>query len=218
MRTNCVRQGLQTAFLVTNARLTSSASDPFVLEYFGTNGAVVRLLTAFSNLRCSLALAMKTPPFYRKKLQHTCELSSRYAIPITDEEIKRAHEESVPKATRTDTAYYVRLWSDWAENRSKHTKEIVPPFDQLHDKSLLQCWLTRFVLKVRSKKGTEYTPNTLHHIVCGIMRHLQQNCSRHEIDIFKDPEFANFHTSLDAEMKRLQTAGVGSVKKNKQNH
>ena len=144
---------------------------------------------------------------------HMCELSSRYAIPITDEEIKRAHEESVPKATRTDTAYYVRLWSDWAENRNKHSKEIVPPFDQLNDKSLLQCWLTRFVLKVRSKKGTEYTPNTLHHIVCGIMRHLRQNCSRPEIDIFKDPEFANFHTSLDAEMKRLQTAGVGSVKK-----
>ena len=96
---------------------------------------------------------------------HMCELSSRYAIPTTDEEIKRAHEESVPKATRTDTAYCVRLWSDWAENRSKHTKEIVPPFDQLHDKSLLQCWLTRFVLKVTSKKGTEYNPNTLHHSV-----------------------------------------------------
>ena len=45
------------------------------------------------------------------------------------------------------------------------------------------------------------------------MRHLRQNCSRPEIDIFKNPEFANFHTSLDAEMKRLQTAGVGSIKK-----
>ena len=51
--------------------------------------------------------------------------------------------QSVPKTTRTDTAYCIRLWNDWAENRNKHTKEIVPAFDQLHDKSLLQCWLTR---------------------------------------------------------------------------
>ena len=163
MRTNCVRQGLQTAFLVTNARLTSSASDPFALEYLGTSGAVVRLLTAFSNLRCSLALA-KTPPFYRKKLQRAC-VNFQVAMQFQKLTKKlRAREESVPKATRTDTAYRVRLWSDWAENRSKHTKEIVPPFDQLHDNSLLQCWLTRFVLEVR--KGTEYTPNKLYHIVC----------------------------------------------------
>lgn len=138
---------------------------------------------------------------------------SRYALPKTDEEIKRAREESVPKTTRTDTAYCIRLWNDWAENRNKHTNETVPPFDQLHDKGILQCWLTRFILEVRSKKGTEYTPNTLHHIVCGIMRHLRQNCGKYEIDFFKDPEFADFRASLDAEMKRLQSAGVGSIKK-----
>ena len=67
-----------------------------------------------------------------------CELSSepsRYAFPKMDEEIKRAREESVPKTTRTDTTCCIRLRNDWAENRNKHTKEMVPPFDQLHDKS-----------------------------------------------------------------------------------
>ena len=113
---------------------------------------------------------------------HMSELSSEpscYAIPKTDEEIKRAREESVPKATRSDTAYCIRLWNDWAENRSKYTEEMVPSLNQLHDKGLLQCWLIRFILEIRSKKGTEYTPNTLHHIVCGIMRHL---CGKPEID------------------------------------
>ena len=32
-------------------------------------------------------------------------------------------------------------------------------------------------------------------------------------DFLKDPEFANFRTSLDAEMKRLQQLGVGATKK-----
>ena len=45
------------------------------------------------------------------------------------------------------------------------------------------------------------------------MRHLRQNCGKPEIDFFKDPEFADFRASLDTEMKRLQSAGVGSIKK-----
>ena len=67
-----------------------------------------------------------------------CKLPSRYSIPKTNKEIKRAREESVPK----QQGQILHIALDWAENRSEHTKEIVPPFDQLHDKSLLQCWLT----------------------------------------------------------------------------
>ena len=33
---------------------------------------------------------------------------------------------------------------------------------------------------------------------------------RNNIDIFKDSEFADFRVCLDAEMKRLQKAGLGS--------
>ena len=45
------------------------------------------------------------------------------------------------------------------------------------------------------------------------MRHIRQNCGKPEIDFFKDPDFADFRSSLDAEMKRLQAAGIGSVRK-----
>ena len=40
----------------------------------------------------------------------------RYAIPVTDEVIAKARIESVPKKTREDSEYCVRLWKDWAEN------------------------------------------------------------------------------------------------------
>ena len=33
----------------------------------------------------------------------------------------------------------------------------------------LEC----FVLEIRKKDGAEYSPNSLHHIVCGIMRHVR---------------------------------------------
>ena len=45
------------------------------------------------------------------------------------------------------------------------------------------------------------------------MRHIRHNCGRPELDFFKDPDFSDFRSSLDAEMKKLQSAGVGSVKK-----
>ena len=88
----------------------------------------------------------------------------------------------------------------------------IPPLAEL-DKQGLQYWLSRFLMEIRTKKGAEYAPNSLHHIVSGIMRHLRQNCGRPDIDFFKDHEFADFRASLDAEMKRLQSAGVGSVRK-----
>ena len=44
------------------------------------------------------------------------------------------------------------------------------------------------------------------------MRYLRQN-GRPEVDFFKDTSFANFRLSLDAEIKRLQSNGLGSKRK-----
>ena len=44
------------------------------------------------------------------------------------------------------------------------------------------------------------------------MRFLRQN-GRPEIDFFKNDSFLEYRTSLDAEMKRLQSTGLGSKRK-----
>ena len=66
--------------------------------------------------------------------------------------------------------------------------------------------------RFEKKDGSEFTPNTLHHIICGLMRHLRGN-GHPAIDFFCDPEFCKFRSSLDAEMKRLQSSGKGSNKR-----
>ena len=45
------------------------------------------------------------------------------------------------------------------------------------------------------------------------MRYIRKNCGKPEINFFKHQQFADFHSSLDAEMKWLQASGVGSVRK-----
>ena len=59
--------------------------------------------------------------------------------------------------------------------------------------------------------GTEYPPNTLHHIVAGLQRHLRFKGNM--VDLFKDRQFAPFQASLDGEMKRLQACGLGAKKR-----
>ena len=68
------------------------------------------------------------------------------------------------------------------------------------------------MLKVRKKNGSEYQSDSLYHLCSGIVRFLQaNNCP--SIDIFKDSDFTEFGTTIDAEMKRLQALGVGSKKR-----
>ena len=68
-----------------------------------------------------------------------------------------------------------------------------------------------FILEVCKKDGTEFPPNTLHHICCGIMRFVGTNGMN--VDIFKDEGFAKCRAVLDSEMKRLQAAGKGTMQK-----
>ena len=68
--------------------------------------------------------------------------------------------------------------------------------------------MTCFILEIR-KNGDEYPPNTLHHLVCGIIRFLRQS-GQPQLHFFKDV-YTGFHSSLDGEMKRLQSKGIGTA-------
>ena len=99
----------------------------------------------------------------------------------------------------------------WCQHRRSNFGDSIPQLTELQPTELQQ-WLTYFILELRKKDGSEFTPDTLHHICCGIMRHLRWK-GQPAVDFFKDPEFADFSHSLDAEMKRLQAAGKGTKEK-----
>ena len=132
--------------------------------------------------------------------------SRRFAIPKTDDEIQRARELAVPAKTVADTKYCNGIFEEWRKYRMKTN---IPAIADMTKKQM-QYRLTRFVLEVRKKNGDVYPPNSLHHIVVGIMRHVRWS-GQPNIDFFTDHDFANLRGSLDAEMKRLQKEGVGVV-------
>ena len=83
---------------------------------------------------------------------------------------------------------------------SKHTAHILELTDMTTTQ--LSACMTRFMLEARKKDGTVYPPNTLHHLVAGLMRLLRQRGK--VLDISRDAEFNEFRASLDAKMKRLK--------------
>ncbi len=72
-------------------------------------------------------------------------------------------------------------------------------------------WLCRFVLEARRKDGSVYPPNTLYQLCCGVLRFVRE--VKPELDIFRDRSFASFRKTLDSEMKRLRSTGVGITTK-----
>lgn len=93
----------------------------------------------------------------------------------------------------------MNLWDEWRKHRLEFTGVYIKPLSA-QDNAELQHWLTRFVLEVRKKDGYEFTPNSLHHICCGLMRHLRWN-GKPKLDIFTDGTFSAFKQTLDSEMK-----------------
>ena len=65
---------------------------------------------------------------------------------------------------------------------------------------------------MKKKNGPEYIRDTLYHIVCGIIRHLKRSGDA-SIYFFKNDIFAILRHTLDGEMKRLKTKGLGICKK-----
>ena len=137
--------------------------------------------------------------------------SRPFAPPKTEKEIEDARMRGVSQKTQQDTDYCMRLWSEWRAHHQKVAHVSIPPITE-QSQSELQHWLSRFILEVRRKDGSEFPANTLHHVVCGIMRYLRWN-GKPGLDFFKDADFDKFRYSLDAEMKRLQSNGVGSKRR-----
>ena len=97
--------------------------------------------------------------------------TSHFAKPKTYKEIQLARERAIPVTTVADTKYCIGLFEERRKHRMDTTAANIPIITDM-TKEEMQYWLVRFVLEVRTKCGDVYPPNSLHHIVAGVMKHV----------------------------------------------
>ena len=115
---------------------------------------------------------------------------------------------AVPQKTVADTKYCVGLWNQWRSHRATTYGDSIASLETISPKDLAHH-MTNFVFEIRKRDGSEFPPQTVHHIVSGLQRFVRWK-NNPALDIFKDDEFAEFRQCLDSEIKRLQRAGLGS--------
>jgi hypothetical protein len=125
-------------------------------------------------------------------------------------------ETRIPLNTKHNTAWAVRVWKEWADERNSKApanEKVEPDICKVSDGH----WLAKFVVEVRKKatKGECYPPNTLYQLCCALLRYLRNN-GRPALNFFEDPNFKHFQDSIDAEMKRLTGQGVDANAKQAQ--
>lgn len=143
---------------------------------------------------------------------------TRPVVVVDDDEVRERQLSRIPANTKKATKWSLGVWTDWKVARSETCSEDsdkcpagVGDITKM-SKEELDFWLSKFVLEVRKTNGECFYPNTLYGICCGLQRYLRDN-GRPEINLWTDYNFKGFQDSLDGEMKRLTSQGVGVIKK-----
>ena len=65
-------------------------------------------------------------------------------------------------------------------------------------------------MEARRQDGKSYPPNTLYQLCCNPLRHIQT--TQPGLNIFTDIELINFQKTLDAQMKKFKSEGIGNIR------
>ena len=141
---------------------------------------------------------------------------NRFAKPISDEQVKAVQESVIPGNIKKSTNWALNVWNEWSASRKSMASATgiplcgidFPPNVLIAKAPELNHWMSKFVLEVRRKDGKSYPPNTLYQLCCGVMHYIRG--TNETVDYFNDSAFAGFRKTLDGEMKKLRSQGLGT--------
>lgn len=138
----------------------------------------------------------------------------RFTI-VSSQEINTVVVNAKSTHTVRNNNWCMKLYRDWSEWRNTNGTRTVPTLEELwtSPKSELAGALKHFVFEIRRHDGSEYPPNTLYNIICGINRLIKENRPQCNIIDKNDPEFVYLVRSLDAKMKDLTARGIGGLRR-----
>ena len=87
----------------------------------------------------------------------------RFAAPKSKQEIAKAKEAAIPHKTIADTNYCVGLWNKWSSHQASECGDTIPSLDSIFSADFAHH-MSNFVFKIRKKDGSEFPPESLHHL------------------------------------------------------
>ena len=100
----------------------------------------------------------------------------RVRFPLASkQQIEESKKAAVPKNTGKSTAWALRLFESWSQQRNERCEEKVPEGILLTEKMEDLChWLCVCVSEVRKEDGAEYTPRSISQFVAGLQRYINE--------------------------------------------
>ncbi|XP_060562763.1 uncharacterized protein LOC132722310 [Ruditapes philippinarum] len=167
--------------------LTSSQMDTFENDvqpnYFGN----------FQLIDFDQDFKQEEKPFINEKRE-------RFGESVSDSDLDALVQGQRSKNTDRNTQWAYNTFEAW-----RKTKPGIPVLEELD----INIHLSRFVVEVRKQNGDYFPPESLYHLVCGLLRKLR-DCGISGMNFLdeKNPDYARFRSVLDAQMKFLTKEGV----------
>ena len=143
--------------------------------------------------------------------------TTRFGPLVDTDEVESLKASAVPKNTSKDTAWTVKVFSDWRNARNTETRKygikkdkwaLVPELSHDIETKLLDYWMQRFIIEAKRRDGTPYPALTVKHLCVGIQRFLREKMNRPDISFFDGIEFHGLRRALDGQMKILNKTGL----------
>ena len=99
---------------------------------------------------------------------------ARFAKPLSETQMTDLEKGPVVPNTEKSTAWALRTFNDWRNNRNKQSATgDICPLDLLEkpEAEKLNFWLSRFVVEARRRDGEPYPARTLYLLLAGLLRY-----------------------------------------------
>ena len=138
---------------------------------------------------------------------------SRFKAPTSDEAMATFCKGYVPLNMQKNTAWAVKVFSEWRAERNSISSEKLCPANLLDNPDVqeLNYWLSCFVTEVRKKDGQPNPPRTIQQILAGLQRRMLEG--HPEVLKFMDSQqacFCDLHHTCDTMYRDLHSQGIGT--------
>ena len=140
---------------------------------------------------------------------------ARFPKPLSEMQMTNLEKGPVVPNTEKSTAWALRTFNDWRNERNKQSATgDICPLDLLEkpEAEKLNFWLSRFVVEARRKDGEPYPARTLYLLLAGLLRYGRSKsklCPNFFMDK-SDCRFSKLSGVCESVSRQLRKDGVGA--------